>query len=132
MPDFHFSRSERLKSRKVIGQLFTEGQSFAVFPLRLVYVKGALPEGESPVKVAFSVSKRHFKSAVNRNRIKRQMREAYRLQKNILLERLSDATGQYSWMLLYTAKEPLPYAQIEEAMVVLIKRFLKKNHVPAK
>lgn len=115
MPDFHFAREERLKSRKLIGKLFTEGQSFAVFPLRIIFLKSAEGAG---VQAAFSVSKRHFKHAVQRNRIKRQMREAYRLRKN----QLSDTTGQISLMVLYTAKEPLPYARIGEAMGRLLKK----------
>lgn len=115
MPDFRFTRAERLKSRKLIGKLFTEGQSFAVFPLRVIFIPTA--EG-SGVQAAFSVSKRHFKHAVQRNRIKRQMREAYRLRKN----QVSDTTRQISLMVLYTAKEPLPYARIDEAMGRLLKK----------
>ncbi|MFZ2900745.1 MAG: ribonuclease P protein component [Saprospiraceae bacterium] len=115
MPDFRFTRAERLKSRKLIGALFKEGQSFAVFPLRIIFIRSA--EG-SGVQAAFSVSKRHFKRAVQRNRIKRQMREAYRLRKN----QFPDTTGQLSLMVLYTAKEALPYAQIEAAMGRLLKK----------
>jgi ribonuclease P protein component len=115
MPDFRFTRAERLKSRKLIGALFTEGQSFAVFPLRVIFIKSA--EG-SGVQAAFTVSKRHFKHAVQRNRIKRQLREAYRLRKN----QFSDTTGHISLMVLYTAKEALPYSQIEAAMGRLLKK----------
>ncbi|MCB9283342.1 MAG: ribonuclease P protein component [Lewinellaceae bacterium] len=117
---------ERLKSRKLIEQVFSEGQSFAVFPLRVVFTRTTLPEGAGPVQVGFTVSKKSFRSAVHRNRIKRQMREAYRLKKNKLQEGLVHTTDQFAWMLLYTAKEPLPYSQIEEAMGIIVKRFLKK------
>jgi ribonuclease P protein component len=127
MSSYHFLRSERLKSRKVISRIFSEGKSIAIFPLRLVYLQAELPEGAGRVQAGFTVSRRHFKSAVQRNRLKRQMREAWRLQKNNLLDGLPDTTEQFAWMLLYTAKEPLPYAQIEQAMAVLIKRFLKKQ-----
>lgn len=125
MPQFRFSKTERLKSRKLIEQAFSEGKSFAVFPLRLVYVKAELSEDSGPVQVGFTVPKRAFRSAVWRNRIKRQMREAFRLKKNILQESLADTTAQFAWMILYTAKEPLPYGQIEEAMGKLMRRFLK-------
>jgi ribonuclease P protein component len=116
-------KTERLKSRKLIEKLFTEGQSFAVYPLRLVYLKTELPEGSGTVHTAFSVSKKNFRSAVSRNRIRRQMREAYRLKK----EPLAHSPGQFAWIILYVAKEPLPYRQIEPAMELLIKKFLKKT-----
>ena len=125
MPQFSFLRSERLKSRKLIEQAFSKGKTIAVYPLRLVYTEATLPEGAGPVQAGFSVPRRAFRSAVRRNRIKRQMREAFRLNKKSLLEGLADTTGQFAWMLLYTAKEPLPFAQIEDAMKRIIRRFLK-------
>jgi ribonuclease P protein component len=118
-----FSVNERLKSRKLIEKLFSEGQSFAVYPLRLVYLKTELPEGGGPIQAAFSVSKKNFRSAVSRNRIRRQMREAYRLKK----EPLAHLPEQFAWMILYVAKEPLPYSQIGAAMESLIKKFIKKT-----
>ncbi|MBK7406850.1 MAG: ribonuclease P protein component [Saprospirales bacterium] len=130
MSSFQFTRMERLKSRKLIGQVFSEGKSFPVFPLRLVFAKVEGAEHTESVQVGFTVPKKAFRSAVQRNRIKRQMREAYRLRKNVLLQGMSHTTDQFAWMLLYTAKEPLPFAQIEEAMGLIIKRFLKKN-IPA-
>lgn len=76
-----FRKSERLCSKKVIDALFAGGnKSFSAFPLRVVYMER--PEPVSQVLV--SVSKRHFKHAVDRNRVKRQIREAYRLNKDIL------------------------------------------------
>jgi ribonuclease P protein component len=116
-------KTERLKSRKLIEKLFAEGQSFAVYPLRLVYLRTELPEGSGPLQTAFSVSKKNFRSAVSRNRIRRQMREAYRLKK----EPLDHSPGPFAWIILYVAKEPLPYRQIESAMESLIKKFLKKT-----
>lgn len=78
-----FDRTERLKSRKVIGALFKGGQSYVAYPLRVVWVPlGDETATEHPAQVAISVSKRAFKTAVARNRIKRQIREAYRLHKH--------------------------------------------------
>ena len=77
---------ERIVSRALMEQLFTKGNSrtATAFPLRAVYMERQRTEGAPPVEVLVSVSKRHFKRAVKRNRVKRQIREAYRLQKQIL------------------------------------------------
>jgi len=125
MPQFLFPVSERLKSRKLIEKVFSEGRTIAVFPLRLVYVQAQLPPGAGAFQAGFSVSRRLFRSAVRRNRIKRQMREAFRLKKYKLAERQDRTTAQFAMMLLYTAREPLPYADIEEAMGRLFRRFIK-------
>ncbi|MBO7260179.1 MAG: ribonuclease P protein component [Bacteroidaceae bacterium] len=80
--NFIFPKSEKLCSDKLIDRLFTEGdRSIGVFPVRLVFLQ--LPEDEfSGVNVMVSASKRHFKRAVARNRVKRQLREYYRLNSN--------------------------------------------------
>ena len=76
-----FSKEERLCSRKALEELFGGGhQSVSAFPIRAVF----MPNGQTGVRVMVSVSKRYFKRAVKRNRIKRQLREAYRLQKELL------------------------------------------------
>ena len=77
-----FGKEERLCSRKAIEELFSGGhQSVSAYPIRAVFV----PREQTGVRIMVSVSKRYFKRAVKRNRIKRQVREAYRLQKEILL-----------------------------------------------
>ncbi|WP_420385587.1 ribonuclease P protein component [Roseivirga sp.] len=77
---YTFPKSERLHSKKLIEELFNEGSYFYLYPFRVTYLfKDDLPEAP---QVMFSVSKRKFKSAVHRNRIKRLMREAYRLNKH--------------------------------------------------
>lgn len=81
-----FRKEERLCSRTLIEKLFhREGsRSMAAFPLRLVYMKTETKENEPPVQVMVSVPKRCFKRAVKRNRVKRQVREAYRKNKDML------------------------------------------------
>lgn len=70
-------KTERLDKKKVIDKMFSGGaRSFSVFPLRVVYL--SVEELEAPVSILVSVSKRRFKRAVKRNRVKRQIREAYR------------------------------------------------------
>lgn len=83
--DFSFRKDERLCSRRLIEQLFSGGgKSMSAYPLRVVFMPVASTETPSPAIVLVSVSKRHFKLAVNRNRVKRQVREAYRRHKHLL------------------------------------------------
>lgn len=131
MPTCTFKKAERLKSRKIIGRLFKEGQSFGAYPLRLVFLKNDEPRTDAPVQFTVSVPKRTFKSAVARNHIKRKVREAWRLNKHWLYKKLEGAEGQFAFMLIYTGKEDFPFAEIEKAMRNVNFRFAKKN-IPSK
>ncbi len=85
-----FSKSERIVSRRLMEQLFTKGngKSMVAYPLRVVYMN--VDKQTAAAQVLVSVSKRHFKRAVKRNRVKRQIRESYRLNKQLLSGVLSD------------------------------------------
>lgn len=105
-------KSERLDKKKVIEKMFAGGsRSFSVFPLRVVY----LPvEGlEAPASILVSVSKRRFKRAVKRNRVKRQIREAYRLNKQPLLETLAQKSLHMAVAFIYLSDELVDTALIE-------------------
>ena len=89
-----FSKAERLCSKKLIERLFGgEGKSFPAFPLRVVYMPLTEEEMAADVSILVSVPKKRFKRAVNRNRVKRQVREAYRRNKHILAEALAAQEG---------------------------------------
>ncbi len=126
MSHYTFSRAERLKSRKIIAELFRRGQTFGQYPLRLFWLPLPQDRMDAPVQAAFSVPRRKFKRAVDRNRIKRQMREAYRLQKPALYRRLEGHPDACALMLLYVGKEKLPYADIQRAMRKAIRRLSEK------
>jgi len=79
---FTFPKSERLHSKKLIEELFNKGSYFYLYPFRVTYF--FQKESAEPNQLMVSVSKRKFKSAVSRNRIKRLMKEAYRLNKHLL------------------------------------------------
>ncbi|MBQ8656485.1 MAG: ribonuclease P protein component [Prevotella sp.] len=94
-------RRERIKSRKQVEALFEGGnsRSMAAFPLRVVYMLTEATAEEPPVQMMVSVSKRHFKHAVQRNRVKRQVREAYRLNKQPLHDHIvSKQPGKALWL----------------------------------
>jgi ribonuclease P protein component len=125
MEGFMFHKSERLCSQKLIGELFTSGESFLVYPLKVVFMKTELSE---PVRVqaAFSVSKRNFKRAVKRNLLKRRMREAYRLHKPDFYRQLGEKDLQISVMFIFVGKGLLEYPVIEKAMVSALKKVVGK------
>ncbi|WP_162428479.1 ribonuclease P protein component [Pontibacter pudoricolor] len=103
---YTFSKEERLCSKRLITLLFSKGSSFNLYPLRFVFYTepGTTP---APTQVVISVSKRHFKRAVDRNRLKRQMREAYRLNKQLLLADPAKAPALLG--ILYIGKEKNPF-----------------------
>ena len=119
---YTFDRSERLKSRKIIAGLFKTGQSYVAYPLRVVWTPSFAGEA-GKATVAISVSKRNFKTAVARNRLKRQMREAYRLQKDMFYQQLEEQGLHISLMITYIAKEPLPFAEISSGMKKVFRKF---------
>ena len=142
--DFRFQRAERLKSEKVISSLFKKGRSFSCYPLRLVYTEiDPLPKASgqvnikadstdfSPVQFSLSVSKKKFKRAVDRNLLRRRIRESYRLQKHELYLFLKDHTTlsekQFAFMVIYTAKDALPYADIHKGIRKMIAKFKMEN-----
>ncbi len=107
--------------------MFKDGKSFGAYPLRLVFLKMDEPKSDAPIQFTATVPKKNFKSAVARNRIKRKIREAWRLNKNWLYKKMKKTDGQYSFMVIYTAKEDLPYDEIEKAARNINYRFFKKN-----
>lgn len=119
--DFSYPKPQKLKSKKIIDLLFTEGKSVSKYPLRLVYVKHDFEE-EVPLKIGVSVSKKYFKKAVDRNYFKRILRETYRLNKQLLIENLD---AKYCLMFFYQTNEKLPYQEINQKTIQLFEKFTK-------
>lgn len=119
--DYSYSKEEKLKSKKIIDLLFTEGKSISKYPLRLVYIKHQF-EANVPIKMGVSVSKKYFNKAADRNYYKRVLRECYRLNKHIITVSLDE---KYCCMFFYQTKDKLDYATINEKTIALFEKFIK-------
>lgn len=127
--DQRFGKKEKLKSRKLISEVFSQGKSLTLFPLKLVYYKlpgvldGSSGTAHSGLKVGVSVPKKKFNKAVHRVHLKRLMREAYRKNKYLVYEH---STPSYAMMFLYIGREKADYQSIEAAMQHLLNRFVER------
>ena len=120
---FTLSKEERLKSKKLIEKLYTEGNSIKVFPLRIIYLQTE-HTSKFAAQAGVSVSKRNFKRAVDRNRIKRLLRESYRKQKYTVYNNLEKP---YIFMISYLAKTELSFSEIDEKMRQILLNFIHKT-----
>ena len=121
---YTLGKEERLKSRKVIEQLFKEGKLFTAFPLRVIW-KFLPEENANSLKAGFTVSTKYFKKAVDRNRIRRLMKEAYRLQKNTLQTNLGERNLQLVIFIIYVGKEMPEYDLVVEKIAFVINKLQK-------
>ena len=118
-------KPERLNKKKIIEKMFAGGsRSFSIFPLRVVWLP--VEKLDAPVSILVSVSKRRFKRAVKRNRVKRQIREAYRLNKTCLLTPLAEKGRRLAIAFIYLSDELMDSALIEEKMKVALVRIAEK------
>lgn len=128
---YTFQRHEKLKSRKLTDQLFKEGKGFNVFPFRVQYLISEngfkIPEGKAfqpdyPIQFGVGVGTRYFKKAVHRNRIKRLMREVWRLQKHVLYETATAQNIQCAVFFMFIDKTLPEYKLVSEKMNVAISK----------
>lgn len=125
-----FKKEERLRSKKQISRLFNEGKSFFRYPFRIFFLKEKTEEPALP-QVLITVSKRNFKKAVDRNRIKRLVREAYRRNKKPLVEHCTGNSVSVLLGLIYTGKTILSYAEIEKKIILILHHLIEQDEQAA-
>ena len=120
---FTLSKEERICSKKLINELFTgNGRSMTAFPLRVVFIKRTIVDDQPRAAMLVSVPKRYFKHAVDRNRVKRQVREAFRRNKSIITQNLTDDHKAVAMAFVWLTDEKFPSSEVENRMVRLLTR----------
>ncbi len=122
---YKFTKAERLKSRILIDKVFKEGKHLSDKEFRIIFLKHKLPV-EYPAQVLISVPKKKFSKAVDRNRIKRLIREVYRLNKHLLYERLQRVDQQIALAFIYQGSKLPEYHEVENKIKELINRLINK------
>lgn len=120
--DQSFGRSQKLKSKKLIDQLFTEGRSIKSFPLKLIYVP--VNSASAELKTGVSVPKKLVHTAVKRNRIKRLMREVFRKNKYLVTK---DLSSSHAFMFIYISRDEMSYEKIDASMKRIMEKFREKQ-----
>ncbi|MCX6306155.1 MAG: ribonuclease P protein component [Bacteroidetes bacterium] len=121
-----FSKEERLCSHRLIGILFSKGHTFHQKPFRVTWKHESL-DFPTPVQVLMSVPKYNFRKAVHRNLIRRRMKEAYRLNKQLLYDSFTGTGTQMICAITYTGKEIVDYDLIDAKIILLLQRLIEEN-----
>jgi len=120
---FSYNKKEKLKSRKLLDKVFKEGKTFTVFPLKMFYLQPA-EKMDFHIKTGVGVSGRNFKKAVQRNHVKRLLREAYRTEKTPLHNFLLQQNSQAVVFILYIDKTLPVFTTVKSKMPVALKRLV--------
>jgi ribonuclease P protein component len=121
--DISFPKKEKLTNKKLFEALFTEGKALKEFPIKLIYLPTHFDDG-TQVKVAVVAPKKRFKTAVDRNRIKRLLREAYRLNKPLIFNNIE---GNFAFIFLYLGKKTPTFNEVDTALKKLLHAFINKE-----
>lgn len=125
-------RAERLRGNKILGRLFTDGQSGFVFPFRYYWQAVPVEEEEYSVAMLVSVPKKMFKRAVKRNLFKRRTREAFRQEKTNAVERCAAAGLRLSVAFVYSSKEEVEFGKIRSSVRRILSEVSKEAVLQSK
>lgn len=120
------TKQERLHGKKNINSLFVEGESFFIYPFKVVVLKQPQPSAV-PLRLLVSISRRLYKRAVDRNRIKRLVRESWRKRKGTLIQQLTESGNSCDVALIFTAKTIPAYAEVETKIMLILQRLTSLN-----
>lgn len=121
-----FRKSERLCGDLRLKEVATTGRSVHEPPIKLIGKRMTLPS-LAPAQVAFAVPSRNLKRAVDRNRMKRRMREAYRLEKRRFHERLGAEGMQCAWLFVYQGKALITFAETRARLTRAVDRWMVEH-----
>lgn len=122
---YKFSKKERICKRNDFQLLSLKGNSFYSYPFRCVYIVNA--SDSFKIKIGISVPKKIFKLAINRNRIKRLIRETYRLNKHILYTTFENQPMEILLFLIYTEKKEMPFDILQKQFNLLLNKLILIN-----
>jgi ribonuclease P protein component len=125
MHNYSFSKQERIYYRNDFQKLLSEGKSFYLYPFKCIYLWKEATAFSG--KIAISVSKKKFKRAVDRNKIKRLIRESYRLEKHILYQEYASSKQSIDLLIIYTGTKIYSFRVIEKQIIELINKIIKKS-----
>ncbi len=120
------NKSEILRGEKQIETLYRSGKRISSVPLLIIKMETENTD-EHPVKTAFVVPKRNFRKATERNRIRRQLREAWRLNKQLLIDVMESKNKSLHLLLIYTGKTPVPFPELQQKIVLLLHRLMREH-----
>ncbi len=123
MRKYTFNKKERLSEKKTITKLFSEGSGFFVYPFKVNWIH-SISEVNPSARILISVPKNKIRKAVDRNLVKRRIREAYRKNKEPLLLSFSGKNAQCIFAIVFVGNEIMKYDEIEQKIIILIQRLI--------
>lgn len=123
---FTLKKQERLRSKLSIQKLFKSGHHFNIYPLKIIWIFSE-KKRTFPVQVLISVPKNNFKKAVDRNYIKRIIKESYRQNKHILYDKLIFSEKNLNFAIIYLSKEIIKYHDLEKKIIRMLNRLIKEH-----
>jgi ribonuclease P protein component len=122
-----FKKTEHLCNKKLISDAYSKGKQFFYYPFKVIWLDSISFMKDNPVQILISVPKKNISLAVTRNKIKRLIREAFRLNKKNYYEYLTNASKSNLLVLHYTEKKIIPYKEIEAKIVLILQRMQLEN-----